>query len=92
MTYELTLPPQIEQRLATRALASGHDVVQLIQIAVVKFVGESAAPGEGEYTPETQQRRSEFRQRVRVTLPLVHCAPGTVISPTAEDLGDSLWN
>ena len=60
MTYELTLPPEIEQRLATRASASGQDVVQLIQIAVVRFVGESGAFVEGEWTSAMQQRRSEL--------------------------------
>ena len=30
--------------------------------------------------------------RVRVSLPLVRCLPGTLVSPTAEDLDDSLWD
>lgn len=30
--------------------------------------------------------------RTRVTLPLIHCAPGTILNPTAEELDDSLWN
>ena len=29
---------------------------------------------------------------VRVVLPIVRCLPGTSISPTAEDLDDSLWD
>lgn len=29
--------------------------------------------------------------RTRVTLPLIHCAPGTILNPTAEELDDSLW-
>ena len=28
----------------------------------------------------------------RVSLPLVRCLPGTLVSPTAEDLDDSLWD
>ena len=28
----------------------------------------------------------------RVTLPIVRCAPGTIINPTPEDLDASLWN
>ncbi|MEK6258902.1 MAG: hypothetical protein AABP62_09835 [Planctomycetota bacterium] len=31
-------------------------------------------------------------ERIRVTLPLIHCVPGTIIDPTAEELDDSLWN
>lgn len=30
--------------------------------------------------------------RSRVGLPLVHCAPGTRLNPTAEELDDSLWD
>jgi hypothetical protein len=30
--------------------------------------------------------------RTRVSLPLVRCVPGTFVSPTAEDLDDSLWD
>jgi hypothetical protein len=30
--------------------------------------------------------------RGRVNLPLVHCAPGTLVNPTAEDLDASLWD
>ena len=29
--------------------------------------------------------------QTRVRLPLVRCAPGTVVNPTAEDLDASLW-
>ncbi len=28
----------------------------------------------------------------RVSLPLVRCAPGTVVNPNAEELDDSLWD
>ncbi len=30
--------------------------------------------------------------RTRVVLPLIHCAPGTIVNPTAEELDDSLWD
>ena len=30
--------------------------------------------------------------RGRVTLPIVRCAPGTVLNPTPEELDDSLWD
>ena len=30
--------------------------------------------------------------RSRVTLPIVRCAPGTILNPTAEELDDSLWD
>lgn len=30
--------------------------------------------------------------RTRVSLPIVRCAPGTVLEPTAEELDDSLWD
>lgn len=29
--------------------------------------------------------------RSRVSLPLVHCVPGTLLNPTPEDLDESLW-
>ena len=29
--------------------------------------------------------------RNRVSLPLVHCVPGTIVNPTAEELDESLW-
>jgi len=34
---------------------------------------------------------SPLTARTPVELPLVRCAPGTVINPTAEDLDASLW-
>lgn len=30
-------------------------------------------------------------KKSRVELPLVHCVPGTLVNPTAEDLDESLW-
>ena len=30
--------------------------------------------------------------RSRVSLPLVRCAPGTLLNPTAEELDNSLWD
>ena len=29
--------------------------------------------------------------RERAPLPLIHCTPGTIVNPTAEDLDASLW-
>jgi len=28
----------------------------------------------------------------RVSLPIVRCAPGTIVDPTPEELDDSLWD
>ena len=30
-------------------------------------------------------------ERHRVSLPLVHCTPGTIVNPTSEELDESLW-
>ena len=30
-------------------------------------------------------------KKSRVDLPLVHCVPGTIVNPTAEELDESLW-
>ena len=38
MTYHLDLPEEIEHDLTAHAAATGKDVVQLIQFAVVRFV------------------------------------------------------
>jgi hypothetical protein len=35
---------------------------------------------------------SDALPRSRVNLPLVRCAPGTLLNPTAEELDDSLWD
>ena len=34
----------------------------------------------------------EVKQKSRVSLPLVHCAGGSLVKPTAEELDDSLWD
>jgi len=41
MKYEIDIPAEVEQRLSERASAMGQDVVHLIQIAVVEFVGRN---------------------------------------------------
>lgn len=30
--------------------------------------------------------------RTRTSLPIIRCAPGTVVNPTAEELDESLWD
>lgn len=60
MKYEVVVPPEIDQRLAAQADASGQDVVHLIQIAIVRFVGDTAPTTEPEWSPEMRQRRSEL--------------------------------
>ncbi len=32
------------------------------------------------------------KNKSRVDLPLVHCVPGTIVNPTAEELDESLWS
>ena len=39
-----------------------------------------------------QPEETPRRPQARVTLPLIHCVPGTIISPTDEELDDSLWS
>ena len=60
MKYELTLPPEIDQRLAAQASASGQDVIHLLQIAIVRFVDDAAPPANPEWSPELRHRRSEL--------------------------------
>lgn len=65
MTYQLTLPPEIERRLSDRASETGQDVLQLIQAAVVQFVAETAtASGNGngnvEWSSERDARRCQL--------------------------------
>jgi hypothetical protein len=64
MKYEVVLPPEVDQRLAAQASASGEDVVHLIQLAVVRFVDEEVgSPAHGAWSPEKQARRCELIDR-----------------------------
>jgi hypothetical protein len=47
--------------------------------------------GTGLLTIVTPAKGSTVSPR-RVSLPIVRCAPGTILDPTAEELDDSLWN
>jgi len=49
MTYHLELPQEIEQDLTAHAAATGKDVVQLIQFAIVRYVENDVRtpPGRG---------------------------------------------
>lgn len=60
MKYEVVVPPEIDQRLAAQANACGQDVIHLIQIAIVRFVGDAGPVTEPEWSAEMQQRRSEL--------------------------------
>lgn len=66
MTYQLTLPPDIERRLSARASESGQDVLQLIQAAVVQFVADTPVKsdnGNTEWSSGKDARRCELIDR-----------------------------
>lgn len=64
MKYEVVLSPEVDQRLAAQASASGEDVVHLIQLAVVRFMDEEVgSPPRGTWLPEKQARRCELIDR-----------------------------
>jgi len=60
MKYEVVLPPEIDQRLAEQATASGQNVAQLIQTAIVRFVDETAPTINLDWSPAMRRRRSEL--------------------------------
>ena len=60
MKYEVILPDEIDVRLAAQAMASGRDVVHLIQLAIVRFVDDVAPPVDLEWSPEMRRRRTEL--------------------------------
>lgn len=58
MKYELELPDEIDRRLSQKATETGQDAVQLIQLAVNRFVNEDDAySGSGTWSPEVEERR-----------------------------------
>lgn len=66
MSYQVTLPPDIERRLSTKASETGQDVVHLIQTAVVQFVErEQVTPhnGDGDWSAEMDVRRCDLIDR-----------------------------
>ncbi len=42
--YTVDFPDQLQQKLDERAFATGCDVVDLIQVAVIEFVGRDPSP------------------------------------------------
>jgi len=60
MKYEVILPDEIDERLTAQATASGRDVVQLIQIAIGRFVDGVAPLADLEWSPLMRQRRTEL--------------------------------
>ncbi len=42
--YTIDFPDQLQQKLDERALATGCDVVELIRMAVIEFVGRDRSP------------------------------------------------
>lgn len=58
MKYEVDFPPEVDQRLTAQASATGQDVVHLIQIAVVRFMGDEVGSSmPSAWLPEQQDRR-----------------------------------
>ena len=61
MKYEVDLPPDVERRLSDKASQTGQDVVQLIRIAVGRFVDEEIHPSSnGVWSAIMDARRSEL--------------------------------
>jgi hypothetical protein len=64
MKYEVELPPDVDRRLSDKASQTGQDVVDLIQVAVGRFVDEEIGhTGNGAWSDEMQSRRSELIDR-----------------------------
>jgi hypothetical protein len=61
MKYELDLPDHIDRRLSQKATETGQDVVQLIRVAVGRFVDESdPTPSNGDWSESAEQRRRDL--------------------------------
>jgi hypothetical protein len=61
MKYEVDLPPDVERRLSDKAMHSGKDVVQLIRVAIVRFVEEDSCPSSNQvWSKELEPRRCEL--------------------------------
>lgn len=43
MTYQVDFPPDVERRLCEKASEAGQDVVHVIRMAVMQFVGQQAS-------------------------------------------------
>lgn len=58
MKYEVELPDDIDRRLSQKASATGQDVLQLIRVAVGRFVTDEPAPAAlGDWSEEGETRR-----------------------------------
>jgi hypothetical protein len=61
MKYEVDLPAEVDRRLSEKASESGQEIVQLIRVAVVRFVDEEIQPkSNGVWSEEHQTRRYEL--------------------------------
>jgi hypothetical protein len=64
MKYEVELPPDVDRRLSDKASQTGRAVVDLIQVAVGRFVDEEIGRAcNGGWSKEIQVRRSELIDR-----------------------------
>lgn len=64
MKYELNLPDHIDRRLSQKASETGQDVLQLIHLAVGRFVNEDeATPTNREWSEDAERRRRELIDR-----------------------------
>jgi len=58
MKYELELPEDVDRRLSQKAAETGEDVVQLIHVAVGRFVDEGGCSStNGDWSEEAEARR-----------------------------------
>ncbi|NUQ63248.1 MAG: hypothetical protein HUU20_12280 [Pirellulales bacterium] len=64
MKYEVNLPDSVDQRLSEKASQTGKDVVQLICMAVARFV-EEESPGKanGDWSEEIETCRRRLIDR-----------------------------
>ncbi|MGH7137988.1 MAG: hypothetical protein ACREHD_19740 [Pirellulales bacterium] len=62
MRYEVELPDEIDRRLAMKASALGESAVQLIRVAVDRFVSEeeAASVANGTWSEEGEKRRRDL--------------------------------
>jgi hypothetical protein len=57
MKYEVELPENVDRRLSEKASETGDDVVDLIRIAVGRFVSDQTPPANGAWSEEGEGRR-----------------------------------
>jgi hypothetical protein len=64
MKYEVDFPAELERRLSDKASETGAAVVDLIRIAVGRFVDEETrSPDNGDWSVEMDARRTELIDR-----------------------------